>query len=53
MLLKVVEEDLALAAAVRKTGIVLKPVNLHDLATVTSALKISWAFSSVKVVNPG
>ena len=53
MLLQVIKEDLTRAAAVSKSRIVLKPVDLHDVATVTSTLKARWAFSRVEVVNVG
>ena len=53
LLLKFVEEDLTLAAAVSESRIVLKPVDLHDVATVTSALEARWALSRVEVVNVG
>ena len=53
LLLKFVEEDLTLAAAISESRIVLKPVDLHDVSTVTSALKVRWALSRVEVVNVG
>ena len=50
-MLELVEEYLALVAAVCESRIVLKPVHLHDLATVTSALKARRTLSRVEVVD--
>lgn len=51
--MQVVEVDHARVAAVAEARVVLKPVNVDDLATVALALKVGWVFQSVEVEDVG
>ena len=50
-MLQVVKVDTTLVTAVREAAIVLKPVDVHNLATVTLTFHVAGALRRVEVID--